>query len=203
MNQKKLFLLLSFLLVVFLPIPSRLAYGLLIIFEMFFMNILGICFSYLIDKIKMNMFRKFLMPVFFVFFAVLFKQIVGIIFPMDAFVIGFSFYVPAVSNFMICQVLTDVQDLKQVVKERSSLFGFYAIVSIVIFLLRDLIGYGTITLPSSKGILELVKIQSLAQSSSGVFWASISGGLIVIAIICGLGLYVHSQFSNIEREERK
>ena len=60
----------------------------------------------------------------------------------------------------------------------------FSLFSILFFALRDIIGYGTLSFPSGMGITEikLFDIASSEISFLGMFWASVPGALILIAI---------------------
>lgn len=182
--NKNIFMFLSVSLVLLIPVPGRFAYGLVLIFELISMMIAGTLFRALVYKIKMVEYQKVLISVVMVAFAVLFKQVLTIISPVMAFTLGYLVYLPAVSAFLL-GTLYEVKEnsLADDIKKNFGTTISISVPLIIAFFVRDLLGYGTITLPSGSGIFALHVISGLdGKFPAAVFFASIPGAFVVLAL---------------------
>lgn len=184
-NDLMVYLLLSFSILI--PVPGRLAYGLILILEINFIFILGILFRRLISLFVPEDLQSILISIFLVFIATLFKQFVIMYSPIIGFVLGFLIYLPVFSSF----IFGNLQD-KDIIKNNSlgselkkymSKCGIFSLFAFIFYFFRDIISYGTLTLPSPSGVFELFRIKDFSLSFLGTFFASIPGAILSIALL--------------------
>lgn len=103
--------------------------------------------------------------------------------PVAALQLGFLMYLLTVSTF-ITAFLFDSEVLPLVEELKLNMFQvmLFSIFGLLFSLFRDIIGYGTITMISSKGVIEKVLFDKFDVSILS-FVASIPGALILAAVI--------------------
>ena len=69
-------------------------------------------------------------------------------------------------------------------------------------LFRDIFGYGTISLPAASGLVEipLLKVKE-GGFYPGIFWATIPGALVIIALSLAFYVHVLAKFNLIKEQE--
>ena len=70
---------------------------------------------------------------------------------------------------------------------------------LLIFFFRDLVGFGTLTLPGWRRIIYLHLPFSGESAYAGAFFATIPGGLTLFSIILAVYIYVSRKFDIISR----
>ncbi len=184
--NKNIFMFLSVALVLLIPVPGRFAYGLVMLLEFVLLMVTGILFRYVILKIKMDEYHSFLIPIGMVAVAIIYKQIWTMISPVMAFTIGYVFYMPAVSAFLLEHLVEDASDsLVADIKKKLLVTLSVSLPVVIVFVLRDLIGFGTFTLPAADGLFTLHVIPRIGEGPKyfpTVFLASIPGALLSLAV---------------------
>ena len=86
-----------------------------------------------------------------------------------------------------------LKGLAQRMKVSLSVFDLF---SLVIFAVRDIFGYGTLSFPSSTGIDEIV-IFPASESSlhPGIFWATVPGALILCMLFLRIILWIQTNIT--------
>jgi len=163
--------------------PGRLAYGIILIIEMNLLAISASAFHSLMQDFDLGDLQDILTLAIIVSAAILYRQMVILFSPVIALNLGFVMYVPAASIFLLGNVfgkkaLPPLDFLMQSLKFSAFALAF--------FLLRDILGYGTISFPVSHGVKELYIFDSHSTSFLA-FFASIPGALL-LTIFCMAGL---------------
>jgi len=78
--------------------------------------------------------------------------------------------------------------------------GYFSVLALIFYAVRDIFGYGTFTLPSSNGLYEKVFLDK-DTISWGTFFASIPGALVLVCIAILVFIYVQNKFKIIKRIE--
>jgi hypothetical protein len=147
--------------------------------------------------LKLEKLYQILMVFFLLFVAILFQQILILFSAVLALILGLALFVTVfcayeISNFAsfpteAAQTNGGIRLLLTANMKRSlivtvSVFAF--------FLVREIIGYGAISLPSPSGMVELVLPFSLTFASS-ILWTTIPGAVILSAIALSLAIFVY------------
>ena len=161
--------------------PGRFAYGLILVIQMCLLMFFGTLFRSLIRVLKMEKMSSTIMLSFLIFFTIFFRQILILLMPVAA--LRFLMYLLTVSTF-ITAFLFDSEVLPLVEELKLNMFQvmLFSVFGLLFPLFRDIIGYGTITMISSKGIIEKVLFDKYDVSILS-FVASIPGALILAAVI--------------------
>ncbi len=206
--NRNIFMFLSVALILLVPVPGRLAYGLVMLIEFVFLMCIGTLTKRLLVKIRIDEFKTAVIPLFMMAASIFYRQMLILISPMMAFTLGYAIYLPAVSAFLL-GTLSEREDasLPSEMKRNLTTTVSISLPILIVFLIRDLIGYGTITLPGSLGPVVFHIIPKFEGFTSvTVFFASIPGALVSLGactfIINRFGLRWESRRSPESKAER-
>ncbi len=196
MNKQiyNIFTVISFALLI--ASPGRFAFGLIICAELFFLAICGLIVSALLEKLNLNQFKSILTIITLIFSTILYKQIIMWLFPLIALQLSFVFYLPAISSYMIGMIYKNDSKIK--FSENIKIISFFSIFALVFYLIRDILGFGSFTFPTLKGIFELILFNSKTLSWS-VFFASMPGALFLVSVSILIFVCIQKRFNIIER----
>ncbi len=182
--SRNILMFLSVILIMVIPVPGRFAYGIVMVVEFLFLMLLGILFRRLVKKIQMEEFKNFLVPLVMVASSVIFRQLLILISPLMAFTLGYAIYMPAVSAFILETVIDESgRKVMLEIKDKLMVTLSLSVPVAVIFLVRDIVGYGTLTLPASNNLFALRIIPEMdGFFMPTVFFASIPGAFMLIAL---------------------
>jgi len=196
MNKQiyNIFTVISFALLI--ASPGRFAFGLIICAELFFLAICGLIVSALLEKLNLNQFKSILTIITLIFSTILYKQIIMWLFPLIALQLSFVFYLPAISSYMIGMIYKNDSKIK--FSENIKIISFFSIFALVFYLIRDILGFGSFTFPTSNGIFEIILFNSKTLSWS-VFFASMPGALFLVTVSILVFVCIQNKFNIIER----
>ena len=173
--------------------PGRFVCGLVLAFEMFILMIMEILFSKLVKILKIEKLYKITMLSGAVFLVMLIRQLTVLISPEIALQMGFVMYFPAISVFVnVLYNKPDETSLKEILKSNILPSLIFAAYTALFSLMRDILGFGTISFFSNSGISEII-LFSADRISILSFIATIPGAVIFTALI----VYI---FSNLENK---
>lgn len=183
MNKSLYFMFMAVSFALLVCAPGRLAYGIILIIEMNLLALSASAFRSFVKDFDLDDLQDILTLAVIVSVTILYRQIVILFSPVIALNLGFVMYMPAVSFFLLGSVfgnesLSPLDFLMQSLKFSAFAFAF--------FLLRDILGYGTISIPSPWGIKEAYIFNSYSTSFFA-FFASIPGALL-LTLFCMAGL---------------
>ena len=177
--------------------PGRLAYGLPLIIELDILFFATKAFYSFVKKIEMGSLAEILALAFIVFMTILFKQVLILFSPVIALTLSFCLYIPALSVFLLASVFQGQANADGASCEPTLLFSAFAL---LFFLLRDILGYGTISLPVSNGIKESYLFNSYDTAFLS-FFATIPGSLLVLVLCMSFLLTAQIKMNAIEKAE--
>ena len=181
--NRNIFMFLSVALVLLIPVPGRFAYGIVMLVEFILLMSLGTLSRALLSKIRIEEFQNAMVPIIMVAVSIFFKQLLIMISPLMAFTLGYAVYLPAVSAFLL-GTLAEKKSASLVsdVKKNCMTTLSISLPIAIVFFLRDLLGYGTITLPAHNGIFEIHIIPKVEGFKFvTVLLASVPGAFISLA----------------------
>lgn len=187
MKKNELYVYTALSLAVFIPIPGRMAYGLIIVFMLYVLSLLGILFKKLSSMFFEFGIHSVLIAVMLICTSILIRQLLIIYSPVMALVLGITIYCPALSAFVLGRLYRK-SGLNLIASLKVTFFkcNAFSIFALMYFAIRDLFGYGTISLPSPSGIMEFQIIQQNNLSFIGFFFSSIPGAMILLAVLLAL-----------------
>ncbi|MDO4506802.1 MAG: hypothetical protein Q4B64_07615 [Spirochaetales bacterium] len=187
MKKNELYVYSALSLAALIPLPGRFAYGIIVILMLYFFTVLGILFRKLSSMFFEYGLHSVLIAVMLISTSILVRQILILISPFMAFVMGVNIYVPALTAFILGNLYRktglSLRDSLSLGLIKCNSFSVFAV---VFFLIRDILGYGTITLPCSKGLFEILVVKNNPISFLGTFWCSLPGGITLLAVLLAI-----------------
>ena len=183
------------------PFPGRFAYGLILAVELLALIFAATLLRDAIRKLELARIGNVLFMSLIVSFTMLFRQILAAVLPLAALTLGFAIYVPAVSAFVAGCVPSDETDgIQSILKRNMNAASLFSVFTLVFFLLRDIVGFGTITYIGAHGIAEKVLFDS-ERIAAASFFATIPGSLIVLALILAVAVCIAAKSAHTEKTE--
>ena len=187
MKKNELYVYSALSLAVLIPLPCRFAYGIIIILMLYIFTILGILFRKLASMFFEYGLHSVLIAVMLISTSVLIRQLLILISPFMAFVMGINIYAPALTAFILGNLYRKSGlSLKDSLELGFTKCNAYSVFAVIFFLIRDILGYGTITLPCSRGLFEIQILKENSISFLGTFWTSIPGGIALLAVLLAI-----------------
>lgn len=202
MKKNNMFFYLTAYLALLIPAPGRFVYGFTLMTEVFLLSIIGELSVLLIEKIKFDQLKSTLFILILVAFSILFRQILIIINSQVALTLGLVVFFPPVSLFIL-NILFTLKTEKFLVQFRHRIVKMliFTLGGMMIFLIRDILGYGTFTFfGKNHFIYEKVLFDS---NKIGVFslLASIPGVLVILGIIYFLFIQFSKKIEILKNKE--
>lgn len=197
-DYKKFLIYIGTTLAIVLPFPGRIAYGIFALLHFNVSVVLLTLMFYAINLLNVKFLRLGICSLELVALTILYKQLLVIFCPVAALTIGFSFYLPAVSAVVITifnlRIKNSIKEscLDKLKKSLSiSAFCF------IIFVLRDILGFGTITLPNWQSLLviKIPEIPFLEGNSFMSFFATIPGCMVLTVLVFFAALKLNVVFA--------
>ena len=180
-----------------IPFPGRFAYGLILASELFVLVFGATLFRAAIRKLEFARSGNLFFMVFVIFLTMLFRQILAALLPIAALSAGFALYVPAISAFT-AGFFSENESGESILKRNVFYTAIFCAFVLVFFLLRDLVGFGTITYITARGIAEKVLFDS-ERAAFASFFAALPGVLLSLAFIA----VVHAFAASKSMREKK
>lgn len=202
MKKKDMYTYITASLALLVPVPGRFGYGIILLLALNIFLFLGILFKRLIDYLKMDEFKPVLIAIFLVSIAILYKQILIFYSPVNALILGFSIFMTAISTYLTGYLYEkSFLSLREELNMNLKKSFYFTIYALIIFLFRDIAGYGTISFPVHDGLKEIVIYTTKNEFAFGAFWASIPGAMLLCAILVVFFAKVEHRFEIISESE--
>lgn len=182
--MKKNSLIFLFALCPLIPAASHFAYGLILSADLAWLFLSGLLFSELVKKIAPGEAGPYIELVCLGASATVFLLVLQGVFPVLSVSLGLYVYIVAFSYVLLSSI--DSFSLQN----RNFLPVLPFIPVLLLFsLIRELLGFGTVSLPVTSGMLEITVIPGFAEYGIG-FWGTAGGALILLGIFSWLAKYL-------------
>ena len=114
-----------------------------------------------------------------------------------ALALSFTIYLPAVSAFLLGSVYSSQGDSTA---KNAAVCAKFSVFALLFFFFRDVLGYGTISLPAPNAITEVYLFDSYKTSLLS-FFATIPGALLILVFLMSVLLAAQSRMIVIEKSE--
>ena len=202
MKRRSIYVLISTILTVLVPVPGRFVYGLSIVLEMNFLMLVGTLTNFLVKKIKLEELNTIIILIMLSASTIFYRQLMILICPEVMLTLGFMIYLMPVSVFFFGYIFSNQdQPLEERLKLNMLHVLTFSVYALLFFLLRDLAGYGTFTFfGSGHQIYEKVIIP---PDNLGFFslLASIPGALILSSVLLFIHIFVRNEFEILYKSE--
>jgi len=202
MEKKTIYVYIAAFLTILLPVPGRFVYGFTLLTELAFLMFAGIFINLLIDKIKMSEFRTVILMYCLIALTILYLQFFVLIQPEIALTLGFTFYLPTLSLFVIGFLFSkEERSLKQTLFTYLSEILVFIGAGLLFFLIRDILGFGTFTFFGKKH--QMLEVIIFKGNDIGIFdfFATIPGALFVEGMILYVLVSIRQKFKILKNSE--
>lgn len=179
--------------------PGRFVCGIVLAVELVCLMLFGLLFKSLFRKMNLEKITQAAMLCFVIFFAIFYKLLLVQIMPVIALQLSFVIFLPPISTFTTVFLLEEKDmALKESLMKNMPVAAGFASYLLVVSLLRDVVGFGTITLPSVGEHFEAV-LFSADKISFGTFFATIPGSLVLNALLLSLYLCIEKKLQIVKK----
>lgn len=199
MAKKSIYVFITLSLSLAVPFPARFAVGCFLVILLNLLMFSSTMFRYVISLFDLNELSDIFVIAFMIFITMLYKQLIAAISPETAIQLGFVIFLPVVSSYFIGYIFgerpkTIVEDLKK----NMSHTLIYSLFALLLFLIRDIFGFGTFTYITFSGVKEIVIFTS-AKTSTFTFLATIPGALVCTALMLSLYIFLMNKMHIVGR----
>jgi len=191
--MKKNSLIFLFALCPLIPAASHLAYGIILAVDLAWLFLSGLLFSELVKKIAPGEAGPYIELVCLGASATVFFLVFQGLFPVLSVSLGLYLYIVAFTYVLLSSI--DSFSLH----DRNFLPVVPFIPILLLFsLVRELLGFGTVSLPTRTGLLEIRVLPGFADYGIG-FWGTAGGALILLGIFSWLAKYLRRKAASTKR----
>ena len=185
---------------ILIPTPGRLAFAIVLLFLMNIQIALGTLVFHASKRLGLKNLKNVLIVLFLVFSTSLYKIVLSSLCPIIALTLGFCLYLPSLSTVAIA-FFFEKRDVKFSVRIKDLMNKSLQLSAGVLlyFILREIVGYGTISFPKIGGIIIL---HLPFTFGGGVFFATIPGNFALIAVILATFVFVRHKFTIVENAKK-
>ncbi len=186
--------------------PGRFVCGILLALEVILIMLFGTLFRAFLRKIKLQKLSQTCVMILTISVVIFYKQLIILFMPEIAIQMGFIIYLPAISTFATVFLMEKQQEsLKTELKQNMIPAFLFSLYSLLTSLFRDILGFGTITLPSMGKQLEIILFNEDKISPLN-FIATIPGAFVLSALLLAAYLAIERKFNilkNAQMEEKQ
>lgn len=188
-DSKKIYFYITAILALFIPLPGRFVFAFYILLLFDLQIFLLTLVFHGANKLKIGGLKEPVLIFSIIFLTILYKQFLYIVCPVVAITLGFCIYLPSISTYTITFFFgKKVNSLSKHLFNNMRACGYNTLTCLVLFMMRDLIGYGTLTLPGWKRIIYLKFPFALENTHAGAFFSTIPGALLFLSVC--LAIYI-------------
>lgn len=190
-ESKKIYFYIAANLALLIPAPGRFAYALiLIILFNIQMATITLIFHGIYHMQLANL-RNTVLSLAIIALGVFYKQLLVIFCPIAALTLGFCIFLPTIASVIIeFFFLSYERGLSRHLAHNMRNSFFMSLFALLFFLIRDIFGYGTFTLPAWKKIIVFHLPYNLQSTGASVFLATIPGSLVFVSILIAIYVFV-------------
>lgn len=202
MKRRSIYVFVSTALAMLVPAPGRFVYGLVLVIQLNLLTLVGLLANSLTKKLKLESETPVLLLGTTIFATIIFRQFLVLLNPELVLTLGFIIFLMPVSFFFLGYLFNDTDlPLQQRMKFTFSHIVTFSIYALLYFLVRDILGYGTITYFSSG--FQIVEKILISEDKVSVFslLASIPGSLLFSSIILFIHIVVRNKYNIVKNVE--
>ena len=197
-HNKNLYLYILSLIPIIVTTPPYLGCCIIMILLLNFTMILGTTFRFFVNKINSGNTEKILTLALLIFITIIFKRLLVLFSPVLGIMLSFSIYFVPVSSLCLEHLYSkDDYSSSKVFGQNMKKSGLFSLYLFLFFLFREIIAFGSISIPVVKGI-KLLKF--LPWSTN--FWATIPGTFIILGVILSLILVIDKRFDVVRKSKK-
>ncbi|MCR5290046.1 MAG: hypothetical protein K6E51_08665 [Treponema sp.] len=184
------------------PVPGRFAFGVVLVISFNFIILFGTLFLHALYKLHQESLKTIILVPFLIGISVFVQQLLCLFFPYVIFALGILVFVPALSVFIISLFyLQPCTTIKSELTHNCVLTAFFSAVVLFYMLVRDILGYGTISFPVPAGIKEFMLFDA-SMVPFTAFFASVPGILTTTVLCFVIATYCKNKLMIVSRAEK-
>ena len=194
-ENKKVYLYIAANLALLMPVPGRFAYAIILLVLFNIQTAVVTLLFHAIHHMKISNMQNALLSLTIIALGIFYKQILVIICPIAALTLGFCIFLPTLASVIIEFFFLDYEHgVKGHLITNMRNASFMTIFALFFFLIRDVFGYGTLTLPAFRRILVIHLPYNPDTASASVFLATIPGSLGLVAVLLLIYIFCVKKF---------
>mgnify|MGYP000878931234 FL=1 len=202
MTKNASFLFTASCLSLFVPVPPRFAYGLVLVLCANVIVFSVILLHAFIDYLGITKGKTLFSLIGTMGITVLLYALLTLWSPLTAFTLGFIIYLIPVSSVISDTVFTpQPSSLRDEIRKDAKLSLLISSLGLSFFALRELFSYGSLSLPARTG-LRILWIFGNFRSSPVFFWSAIPGALILLALLLTVLMFVYRRYEGGEEAQK-
>ena len=202
MTKNASFLFTASCLSLFVPVPPRFAYGLVLVLCANVIVFSVILLHAFIDYLGITKGKTLFSLIGTMGITVLLYALLTLWSPLTAFTLGFIIYLIPVSSIISDTVFTpQPSSLRDEIRKGAKLSLLISLLGLSFFALRELFSYGSLSLPARTG-LRILWIFGNFRSSPVFFWSAIPGALILLALLLTVLMFVYRRYEGGEEAQK-
>jgi len=202
MTKNASFLFTASCLSLFVPVPPRFAYGLVLVLCANVIVFSVILLHAFIDYLGITKGKTLFSLIGTMGITVLLYALLTLWSPLTAFTLGFIIYLIPVSSVISDTVFTpQPSSLRDEIRKGVKLSLLISSLGLSFFALRELFSYGSLSLPARTG-LRILWIFGNFRSSPVFFWSAIPGALILLALLLTVLMFVYRRYEGGEEVQK-
>ena len=202
MTKNASFLFTASCLSLFVPVPPRFAYGLVLVLCANVIVFSVILLHAFIDYLGLTKGKTLFSLIGTMGITVLLYALLTLWSPLTAFTLGFIIYLIPVSS-VISDTVFEPQpsSLRDEMRKGAKLSLLISSLGLSFFALRELFSYCSLSLPARTG-LRILWIFGNFRSSPVFFWSAIPGALILLALLLTVLMFVYRRYDGGEEAQK-
>ena len=202
MTKNASFLFTASCLSLFVPVPPRFAYGLVLVLCANVIVFSVILLHAFIDYLGLTKGKTLFSLIGTMGITVLLYALLTLWSPLTAFTLGFIIYLIPVSSVISDTAFTpQPSSLRDEIRKGAKLSLLISSLGLSFFALRELFSYGSLSLPARTG-LRILLIFGNFRSSPVFFWSAIPGALILLALLLTVLMFVYRRYEGGEEAQK-
>ena len=203
MTRKAISIYMSATCAMLIVAPGRFVCGILLASEVILLMLFGTLFRTLLKKIGLQKSSQTCVMLLTIFIVIFYKQLLILFMPEIAMQMGFIIYFPAITTFATVFLMENQQNnLKTELKQNMIPAFLFSIYSLLTSLFRDILGFGTITLPAVGKQLEIA-IFNEDKVSALNFIATIPGSFVLSALLLAGYLAIERKLNILQKVKQE
>lgn len=188
-DRKKIYFYIAANLAMLIPVPGRLAYAIILLLLFNIQMLASTMLFHAIHRMNLANMRNSLLALTIIALGILYKQLVIIICPIAALTLSYCIFLPTLASVIIeFFFLSYERGVQTHVISNMKKSGIMSVFALFFFLMRDIVGYATITFPGLNRLVVIHLPYNPESTGIGVFFATIPGSLCFMALL--LALYI-------------
>lgn len=203
-SKNLMYIYITAYLALLIPTPGRFVYGVTLMLELILLTLIGALSVSLVYKLKLQKISSLIIMSILISFTILYRSIFAILYSEIALVLGYIFYLPTISIFLLDNIFKNKDAILQVrLKKVIINVSVFSVIGLLFFLFRDIAGYGTFTFYGSRHKIYEKIILDTNKTGIFSFFASIPGALILAGLILFIYILFSRKFNILKNAEQQ